>query len=171
MNRYLLNYLRRGGFSSPMQKIITRFLSTSTKYRPNYSKTVKPKSTPKPHKKVEAFPKDLFTNETLRNAHAVKLKTDTPTPKPAETTKTQTGRVLTRDFIHDSLYNPQYGYFSKRAIIFSFPEDMDFQKMKNLDEFMETVQSYYNQYDDFEGEEALQVWHTPTELFKVCLSR
>jgi hypothetical protein len=28
-------------------------------------------------------------------------------------------RMLTRDFIHNSLYHPTYGYFSKRAKIFS----------------------------------------------------
>jgi hypothetical protein len=27
-------------------------------------------------------------------------------------------RVLVRDFIHDSLYNPTYGYFSKQAYIY-----------------------------------------------------
>lgn len=27
-------------------------------------------------------------------------------------------KMLTREFIHDSLYNPNYGYFSKKAQVF-----------------------------------------------------
>ena len=75
--------------------------------------------------------------------------------------------MLCRDFIHDSLYHPRYGYFSKRAVIFSHPSPVDFPALENTTDFMERVKSMYQDYDDFEEDEALQVWHTPTELFKV----
>jgi hypothetical protein len=32
-------------------------------------------------------------------------------------------KVLGRDFIEDSLYNPQYGYFPRQATIFTFAGD------------------------------------------------
>ena len=32
-------------------------------------------------------------------------------------------RMLARDFIDNALYNPHYGYFSKRAVIFSPTQD------------------------------------------------
>lgn len=80
--------------------------------------------------------------------------------------KLSPNRMLARDFIHDSLYNEDYGYFSKRAVIFSPPRDVNFKAMQSAMEFDEYVASLYREYDDAQEEEALQVWHTPTELFK-----
>jgi hypothetical protein len=77
--------------------------------------------------------------------------------------------MLCRDFIHDSLYNEEYGYFSKRAVIFSPPRNVDFNAMRSAMEFDEYVAGLYREYDDSQEEEALQVWHTPTELFKVIV--
>lgn len=84
-------------------------------------------------------------------------------------------KMLVRDFIDDSLYNPNYGYFSKQAVIFSPETDFDFTEMRDHLEFMNILGQLYK---DMEGEAdevdevARQVWHTPTELFKVqtCLS-
>lgn len=79
-------------------------------------------------------------------------------------------KMLVRDFIDDSLYNPNYGYFSKQAVIFSPETDFDFNGMRDHLEFMNVLGQLYK---DIEGEAdevdevARQVWHTPTELFKV----
>lgn len=40
--------------------------------------------------------------------------------------------VLVRDFIHDSLYNPEYGYFSKNEVIYSSPEPLNFQELEGI---------------------------------------
>ncbi|RCH93710.1 hypothetical protein CU097_013664, partial [Rhizopus azygosporus] len=81
-------------------------------------------------------------------------------------TRTQ---MLVRDFIDDSLYNPNYGYFSKQAVIFSPEHDFDFNNMRDHLEFMNKVGQLYKDMEedaDEVDEVARQVWHTPTELFK-----
>lgn len=86
-----------------------------------------------------------------------------------KTTPTR-NKMLVRDFIDDSLYNPNYGYFSKQAVIFSPETDFQFNDMDDHLEFMNILGQLYK---DIEGdadevdEVARQVWHTPTELFKV----
>ncbi|KAH6916049.1 S-adenosyl-L-methionine-dependent methyltransferase [Coprinopsis sp. MPI-PUGE-AT-0042] len=76
--------------------------------------------------------------------------------------------MLVRDFIEDSLYNPNYGYFPKQATIFETDSDsFDFQSLRNSIEFQEKVAEKYTGYgsDNYEGP-GRQIWHTPTELFK-----
>ncbi|KAG1764824.1 S-adenosyl-L-methionine-dependent methyltransferase [Suillus occidentalis] len=83
-------------------------------------------------------------------------------------------RMLIRDFIEDSLYNPHYGYFSKRATIFTAPPHcggveggFDFNKYRDSAEFEVDVAKRYREFGN--GEEdgpGRQLWHTPTELFK-----
>lgn len=74
-------------------------------------------------------------------------------------------------FIADSLYNPNYGYFSKHARIFTPPQPFEFTKMKDnlaydralvrvIDDFEDSLQA------DRDTTSARQVFHTPTELFK-----
>ncbi|KAG1457355.1 hypothetical protein G6F46_004998 [Rhizopus delemar] len=78
-------------------------------------------------------------------------------------------RMLVRDFIDDSLYNPNYGYFSKQAVIFSPETDFDFNSMRDHLEFMNILGQLYRDMEseaDEVDEVARQVWHTPTELFK-----
>ena len=82
--------------------------------------------------------------------------------------------MLVRDFIDDSLYNPHYGYFSRNATIFSpaQEEGYDFGKFGDTAAFQEAVAERYDAYASSpttEGTGGLgrQVWHTPTELFKV----
>jgi len=81
-------------------------------------------------------------------------------------------KMLVRDFIQDSLYNPHYGYFSNRAEIFSPVEPLNFNEMSENAELDATVARMYREYDstsdprDVTG--SRQIWHTPTELFKVC---
>ncbi|KAI3658925.1 hypothetical protein MP638_006301 [Amoeboaphelidium occidentale] len=108
----------------------------------------------------------------------IKLKTapkheaiERAVPEKATITPRSSRRVLTRDFIHDSLYNKDYGYFSKRAVIFSPPEPIKFNELKDATEFSEEVARLYREYDDIEEEESLQVWHTPTELFQPYYGR
>ncbi|KAI9032556.1 S-adenosyl-L-methionine-dependent methyltransferase [Phycomyces nitens] len=81
---------------------------------------------------------------------------------------TQT-KMLARDFIDDSLYNPNYGYFSKQAVIFSPETDFDFNGMQDHLAFMNELAKLYKEIEgdvDEVDEVARQVWHTPTELFK-----
>ncbi|KZT67369.1 DUF185-domain-containing protein [Daedalea quercina L-15889] len=75
-------------------------------------------------------------------------------------------KMLVRDFIEDSLYNPHYGYFPKQADIFTATEPIQFGKLRNILEFEEVVARKYAEYGpDGEGP-GRQIWHTPTELFK-----
>ncbi|EIE75883.1 hypothetical protein RO3G_00587 [Rhizopus delemar RA 99-880] len=64
-------------------------------------------------------------------------------------------RMLVRDFIDDSLYNPNYGYFSKQAVIFSPETDFDFNSMRDHLEFMNILGQLYR---DMESE-ADEPWY------------
>ncbi|KAL6793847.1 DUF185 domain-containing protein [Trichoderma camerunense] len=80
-------------------------------------------------------------------------------------------KMLLRDFIDDSLYNPSYGYFSKEAVIFSPGEPFDFNAMRDELEFQAELGQRYTDFEDLldekEGESPTrQLWHTPTELFR-----
>jgi hypothetical protein len=56
--------------------------------------------------------------------------------------------LLTRDFIHDSLYNPAYGYFSKKAHIFSLPENVKYSTLKDSLHFQQFIADFYKEVDD-----------------------
>ncbi|KAK5673517.1 hypothetical protein QVD99_000957 [Batrachochytrium dendrobatidis] len=78
-------------------------------------------------------------------------------------------RMLTRDFIDMSLYHPVYGYFSKKAYIFSPPETIQFNSIKDNYEFMNHMGDMYKDVEEeyiHDSDIARQVWHTPAELFK-----
>ena len=78
-------------------------------------------------------------------------------------------KMLVRDFIEDSLYNPNYGYFPKQATIFNAKDTtFDFPSLRDSAEFQEEVGAKYAAYgaDKHDGP-GRQLWHTPTELFKV----
>lgn len=81
-------------------------------------------------------------------------------------------KMLVRDFIDDSLYNPQYGYFSKHAVIFSPSAPFEFPAMKDALEFDQALAAEYTRFEDRLDSKASepslvrQLWHTPTELFK-----
>lgn len=70
----------------------------------------------------------------------------------------------------DSLYNPNYGYFSKQAVIFSPGEPFDFTALRDEPSFHKILGDRYNQFEDEldakELNETRQLWHTPTELFR-----
>lgn len=79
-------------------------------------------------------------------------------------------KMLVRDFIEDSLYNPNYGYFPKQVNIFTATRPIDFRLMRNTAEFQEEVAKRYASYGLDEAGPGRQIWHTPTELFKVRVS-
>lgn len=91
--------------------------------------------------------------------------------RAARCTEPPTGvQMLTRDFVADALYNPQYGYFSKRANIFRWDEPPNFTSMKDELDFMDRVAALYAQLEPKSAhltiEGTQQVWHTPVELFR-----
>ncbi|KAH8682494.1 S-adenosyl-L-methionine-dependent methyltransferase [Xylariales sp. PMI_506] len=81
-------------------------------------------------------------------------------------------KMLMRDFIEDSLYNPSYGYFSKQAVIFSPGEPFDFPSYRDEPAFFKELSRRWVQVEDDldaklpEPNETRQLWHTPTELFR-----
>jgi hypothetical protein len=79
-------------------------------------------------------------------------------------------KMLMRDFIEDSLYNPHYGYFSKNVTIFNAGEPFDFNNIKDEPEFNRVLGERYTQFEDKldekEYNQVRQLWHTPTELFR-----
>jgi hypothetical protein len=72
--------------------------------------------------------------------------------------------------ITDSLYNPHYGYFSKHATIFSPGEPFDFNSIEDGPAFHRMLGERYTEFEDkldkAKPDEARQLWHTPTELFR-----
>ncbi|KAL7620696.1 hypothetical protein AAE478_009691 [Parahypoxylon ruwenzoriense] len=81
-------------------------------------------------------------------------------------------KMLMRDFIEDSLYNPHYGYFSKQVVIFSPGEPFDFNLLPDEPAFHAELARRYTAFEDELDARAggrdttRQLWHTPTELFR-----
>lgn len=80
-------------------------------------------------------------------------------------------KMLMRDFIEDSLYNPHYGYFSSQAVIFNPGSDpFDFPSMTSESDFYAQLGHRYTAFEDAldaeKHDETRQLWHTPTELFR-----
>lgn len=86
-------------------------------------------------------------------------------------------KMLMRDFIEDSLYNPHYGYFSKQVVIFSpGNEPFPFHEMRDEPMFHDVLSKRYSDFEDKLDAEAVaqggepsdtrQLWYTPTELFR-----
>ncbi|KAI0056040.1 DUF185-domain-containing protein [Artomyces pyxidatus] len=81
-------------------------------------------------------------------------------------------KMLVRDFIEDSLYNPNYGYFPTQATIFTSSDTIiDFNSQRNSDQFQDEVAQRYSAYGMDEDGPGRQIWHTPTELFKPYYGR
>ncbi|KAI0531764.1 S-adenosyl-L-methionine-dependent methyltransferase [Xylaria digitata] len=79
-------------------------------------------------------------------------------------------KMLMRDFIEDSLYNPHYGYFSKQVVIFSPGEPFNFNQLPDEPAFYAQVGQRYTEFEDAldakEHDDTRQLWHTPTEMFR-----
>ncbi|OAA62027.1 cog1565 domain containing protein [Niveomyces insectorum RCEF 264] len=86
-------------------------------------------------------------------------------------------KMLMRDFVEDSLYNPHYGYFSKQVVIFSpGAEPFPFRRFRDEPAFHTALGQRFAAFED-ELDAALvagggqpsatrQLWYTPTELFR-----
>lgn len=57
-------------------------------------------------------------------------------------------KMLSSDFIEDSLYNPNYGYFSKEVEIFHNDKPFDYNNIEDVDGFMDAWQKAYAKYDE-----------------------
>ncbi|KAK3362641.1 S-adenosyl-L-methionine-dependent methyltransferase [Lasiosphaeria hispida] len=79
-------------------------------------------------------------------------------------------KMLLRDFIEDSLYNPNYGYFSKQVVIFSPGEPFNFPAFEDELEFQSLLSKRYVEFEDkldaVSYSDTRQLWFTPTELFR-----
>lgn len=131
---------------------------------------------PSPHKadKFNFNPEVAFSADVPREYLSYPLVTSNDAAK--FTAPPTRARMLVRDFIEDSLYNPYYGYFSKQATIFTAPgeenEGFDFNGFKDTAQFEAAVARRYvecGSSSEIDGP-GRQIWHTPTELFKVGVS-
>lgn len=79
-------------------------------------------------------------------------------------------KMYTRDFIDDSLYNPNYGYFPRNATIYNSAEPFHFNSIQDGDAFQKQVDRSYVEFEDdldtIATDDLRQLWHTPTELFR-----
>lgn len=79
-------------------------------------------------------------------------------------------KMLMRDFVEDSLYNPHYGYFSKQVVIFTPGEPFDFGSIRDELEFHSLLSQRYREFEDDldsrQPSDTRQLWYTPTELFR-----
>ena len=122
---------------------------------------------PKSRKREELnFNPDIYFDDAPNPEH---VRYKRVTSNDLETFKHPPRRVkmLVRDYIEDSLYNPHYGYFSKRATIVTSPKHMDFATLRDSVEFQGEVAKRYVLYGRDEPGPGKQLWHTPTEIFKV----
>lgn len=83
-------------------------------------------------------PQDIFNSFPKTTSH--KLSRLNSRPKKV--------KMLTSDFIEDSLYNPNYGYFSKQVEIFHPDKPFDYQNIQDADEFMDNWEKAYAKYDE-----------------------
>ncbi|KAF5383771.1 hypothetical protein D9615_003568 [Tricholomella constricta] len=154
----------------PAHDLLRRSLSS----RPSWAKA-KPKV---PTKNDPNVPRDKWNynvspliqtsdskHEELKMVNANALENATEPPRGV--------KMLVRDFIEDSLYNPNYGYFPKQATIFNTDNStVNFESLRDSVEFQEAVGQKYAAYgaDKHDGP-GRQLWHTPTELFKPWFGR
>lgn len=62
-------------------------------------------------------------------------------------------KMLALDFIEDSLYNPNYGYFSKEVEIFHNDRPFDYSAIDDVDAFMTHWEAAYLKYDQVKTED------------------
>lgn len=138
-----------------MQRIGTRRFSSSrivSEFRYNFNS--------KPDALAFLDDDSIPSHQRYRRVKASELHSRTEPPKRV--------KMLARDFIDDSLYNRNYGYFSKQAVIFSPDAQFEISSMRDNMEFMSKLADHYDAYEkQFSTDDVVkQVWHTPTEIFK-----
>jgi hypothetical protein len=150
--------------TQPRRSAVQRFISSSPSPWSNFSHRRKNPTEPKDKWNYNASPFDEELSSDLRllrfvDANALEKESNPP----------QGVKMLVRDFIEDSLYNPNYGYFPKQATIFNAQDTtFDFPQFRDSPEFQEEVAAKYAAYGaDVHSGPGRQLWHTPTELFKV----
>nr|OQO17654.1 hypothetical protein B0A51_17097 [Rachicladosporium sp. CCFEE 5018] len=111
---------------------------------------------------------DAFPEDKADEFHRYPLVTATDLRTRKE--RPRRVKMLMRDFIEDSLYNPTYGYFSKNVTIFNAGEPFDFNSIPDEPAFQRVLGQRYTEFEDkldaIEYNETRQLWHTPTELFQ-----
>lgn len=113
--------------------------------------------------RTDLFPVDMseeYKKYPMVTANDLRTKKDRP----------RRVKMLMRDFIEDSLYNPHYGYFSKQVVIFTPGEPFHFPALKDELEFHALLSRRYvefeNALDAKQPSDTRQLWYTPTELFR-----
>ena len=117
---------------------------------------VLPQQDQKPEHRVQ-YNYDVFSLHPEEEHYSLPLVTAEQLARSK--TRPRSMRMLTRDFIYDSLYNPHYGYFSRQAVLLPLskqanPNDVSltstfaFHDMKDETEFMRTVQLRYMNFDE-----------------------
>lgn len=86
----------------------------------------------------ERSPQEVFNEYPLTNSS--KLARRLHRPKKI--------KMLASDFIDDSLYNPNYGYFSQEVEIFHPDQPFDYNNISDVDDFMDSWQKAYSKYDE-----------------------
>lgn len=159
-----LNTLRK--CSSPLRmrrhlpyRVHASFISSTSNKRKSSSRKIPDKINYNSQLSFEDSPDAEHVNYKKVTANDLERRTVPPTQV----------KMLVRDFIEDSLYNPHYGYFPKQATIFTSSETMPFGDMRNMDEFQEEVAKRYAAYGLDKDGPGRQIWHTPTELFQVSI--
>lgn len=77
--------------------------------------------------------------------------------KPPSSTKPNSTVVLARDFIHDRLYYPKTGYFSKNDSQLGYLEEpIDFEEIFGYEDYTRILEERYPK----------NAWLTPSEIFK-----
>lgn len=109
---------------------------------------------------------DRFSFADTPDPEHVKYKRVTANDLESEREPPRRVKMLVRDFIENSLYNPHYGYFSKQANIFASPQPIKFNSLRSSVEFQEVVARHYAGYGRGSSGPGVQLWHTPTEMFK-----
>ncbi|KAJ3798910.1 DUF185-domain-containing protein [Lentinula aff. detonsa] len=117
---------------------------------------------PEEHEDKWNYNRSSLFNSSSTNEDSTKFKLVTANDLERFTRPPRSVKMLVRDFIEDSLYNPNYGYFSKQATIFDWDKrPVEFSTIRDSAEFDAVVTERYAAY-----EVEKQLWHTPTELFK-----
>lgn len=102
-------------------------------------------------------PQDVFQSYPSTNSARMALSKQRP----------HRTKMLVSDFIEDSLYNPNYGYFSKEVEIFHTDKPFDYNNFKDADEFMDSWKAAYSKYDEAQSshsakENHFQDYHSET---------